>query len=60
MEKNNKSLSLIANAIFWAAAILGASYFFKGQPWSEYLIFGGILGFIVVNGILMSKKTPRC
>lgn len=61
MEKSNsKGPLLIANALFWAAVMLGTSAAFKGEPWSEYIIFGGLFGFIVFNGILITKKPPRC
>lgn len=64
-ERNSggKAIVLIANALFWAAAILFASYVFKGQAWAEQLVLWGVAGFMLANGLLTAatgRSGPRC
>ena len=44
---------LIANAIFWAAMMLGLSFFFKDRAWGGDLVIWLVIGFSLANGFLM-------
>ena len=56
----SKSVLLIANALLWAGLMLAGSYFFKGHPWGEHVIFVGIFGYVLVNGFLVTKGSRKC
>lgn len=61
MKQGKASLAilLIANALFWAIAMVGASVFFDGASWSEDITFWLIAGFIAVNGCLLGGVARR-
>ena len=67
MDTQNKSprkaMLLIVNALFWAGAMLGGAYLFKGAGWSDDMVLWMIVGFMVTNGLLLSalgKSRPDC
>lgn len=58
-----KAIILIANALFWAAAILAAAYVFKAEEWSQDVILWGVFGYLTINGLLTAAllgKSQRC
>lgn len=62
-KPNGKTgLILIANALFWAGAMLIGAYVFKDRPWGGDLYLWMIVGFTVANGLLMTamgRKSRR-
>lgn len=55
----NGAYLLLANAILWAAAMIGGSFVFKGAAWSEDLTLWMIAGFFTANGLILASLSRR-
>ena len=67
MDENNKrsprAMLLIANGLFWAAAMIGGAMVFNDQNWGKDMLLWMIVGFSVTNGLLLAalgRKSGDC
>ncbi len=43
----------ILNALFWAIAMILAAYLWRDAPWADQLTMWMIVGYFVVNGLMI-------
>lgn len=61
-SKSGRAAALVANAVFWAAAMLIGSHVLKERPWGDDFVTWMIVGFSLSNGLLLLAlgRSKRC